>query len=71
MATDLAQIQAIKTQTLAVLVEITASPKPTYTIDGQMVSWGDYLRNLQQTIDWCDQQIAAQEPVEIHTQGFV
>ncbi len=26
--------------------EITASPKPNYTVDGQIVAWGDYLDTL-------------------------
>ena len=26
--------------------DLTAQPKPNYSIDGQTVSWGDYLRQL-------------------------
>lgn len=56
----------IRSQTLALIVEITAQPKPTYTIDGQSVSWTDYLARLQQTVDWCDRMIAREDgPVEI------
>lgn len=28
------------------ILQITITPKPNYTIDGQVVSWGDYLGQL-------------------------
>ena len=59
MPSDIEQITLIKTQTLARIAEITAEPKPTYNIDGQKVDWGDYLKQLQTTADWCDAQLAA------------
>lgn len=34
------------TNMAARLKEITATPKPTYTIDGQTVLWGQYQRLL-------------------------
>ena len=70
MPSDIEQITLIKTQTLARMAEITAEPKPTYQIDGQMVVWGDYLHRLQKTVDWCDAQLAAQSPVEVQSQGY-
>ena len=69
MPTEAEQIRTIKSQTLAVLAEVTANPKPSYAIDGQSVSWGDYLAQLRQTVRWCDEQLAGQEPFEEHTQG--
>ena len=51
----------IKSQTLAMIAEITAEPKPTYSIDGQSVLWTDYLKQLRTTVEWCDQQIARSE----------
>lgn len=30
----------------AIIKEITLSPKPNYTVDGQTVNWGDYLETL-------------------------
>jgi len=62
-------IQTIRSQALALIAEITAQPKPTYTIDGQSVAWADYLERLQKTVDWCDRQIADAEPVEIVSQA--
>ena len=69
MATDLEQIQSIKTQTLAIIVDLTANPKPTYYIDGQTVSWNSYLATLQTTVDWCERKLAGEEPFEIHSRG--
>ena len=54
--------QNIKTQTLNLIAELTANPKPSYNIDGQAVQWSDYLKQLQATVEWCDLQIARCEP---------
>jgi hypothetical protein len=69
MPTDLEQIATIKTQTLARIVEITAQPKPTYDIDGQKVNWETYLKQLQTTAAWCDQQLNANDPYEATSQA--
>jgi hypothetical protein len=71
MPTDAEQLATIKSQTLAVIAEITAAPKPSYNIDGQNVLWGDYLTRLQQTIDWCNEKIGAETPFEVHSRGYV
>jgi hypothetical protein len=68
--TDAQQIAVIKSQTLAVMAEITANPKPTYQIDGQMVAWGDYLSQLQRAVDWCNAKLAAESPFEVRSQGY-
>ena len=70
MPSDLEQLQTIKTQTLAMIAQLTASPKPTYWLDGQSVSWGDYLARLQATLDWCERKLAGAEPFEIQSQGM-
>lgn len=70
MPTDLEQIVTIKSQTLARMAEITAQPKPTYQIDGQSVAWGDYLVQLQKTVDWCNEKLADESPVEVQSQGY-
>lgn len=71
MPTDLEQIQTIKSQALASIAEITANPKPSYTIDGQSVAWNAYLYRLRQTVDWCDRKQAAQQPVEVRSQAMI
>ena len=66
---DLEQIQTIRSQALASIAQITAAPKPTYTIDGQTVSWNSYLRRLRETVDWCDRKLAGRLPVEVRSQA--
>lgn len=63
------QLRTIRAQTLAIIAEITKTPKPTYSLDGQSVSWETYLKQLQATVSWCNTQIAASEPCEIRTQA--
>jgi hypothetical protein len=70
MSADDVQIALIKSQTLARIAEITAAPKPTYSIDGQTVGWVEYLRQLQQTVDWCNARLAAARPQELRSRGY-
>ena len=70
MPNDLEQIRLIRSQTLTLLAELTAQPKPTYDLDGQQISWNEYLARLQATVDWCERKLAGEEPFEIHSQGF-
>ena len=67
---DAEQIAVIKSQTLARMAEITAQPKPTYQIDGQLVAWGDYLSQLQRVVDWCNEKLAGEAPFEVQSQGY-
>jgi len=69
MANDLQQLQTIRSQTLALVAEITANPKPSYMLDGQSISWGDYLAKLRVTVDWCERKLAGEEPFEIRSRG--
>ena len=70
MLRDRLQIETIKNQTLQLIEDLRANPKPTYSIDGQTVSWTHYVETLQETVDWCDRKISDSEPFEIHTQGI-
>lgn len=63
------QLRTIRSQTLAIIAEITKTPKPTYSLDGQSVSWETYLKQLQTTVSWCNAQLAASQPCEIRTQA--
>ena len=69
MASDAEQIALIKSQTLSLIAAITANPKPTYDIDGQSVAWTEYLRRLQETVEWCDGRLAVEGPFEFSTQA--
>ena len=70
MPSDAEQVATIKTQTLARIAEITAAPKPTYDVDGQKVAWGDYLKRLRRTVDWCNAKLAGEEPFEFPSRGY-
>ena len=70
MPSDLEAIQTIKAQALTMIGQLTAAPKPTYSLDGQTVSWGEYLARLQATVDWCERKLAGAEPFEIQSQGL-
>lgn len=63
------RLRQIKSQALSNISAITTSPKPSYSIDGQSVSWGEYLRQLQETVKWCDQQLASEQPFEFSSQA--
>jgi hypothetical protein len=69
MSSDAEQLAAIRSQALANLASITAQPKPTYVVDGQNVAWGQYLSQLQATVDWCTQKLAEAEPFELQSQA--
>lgn len=65
---SVSDVETIKSQALERLLELTTSPKPTYSVDGQSVSWGEYLKQLQETVRWCDEQIIREQgPYEIET----
>jgi len=70
MPNDAEQLATIKSQTLARIAEITAEPKPNYYIDGQMVSWSEYLGRLHATVDWCNQKLAGEGPFEFHSRAY-
>jgi len=63
------QVLTIRNQSLAQLVELRANPKPSYSLDGQRVSWQEYIESLQQTVDWCDQKLVSYQPFECRSQG--
>ncbi|HWA99028.1 MAG TPA: hypothetical protein VG713_11075 [Pirellulales bacterium] len=69
MPTFLQNLITSRDNIAANLAEITASPKPSYSIDGQRVSWqalyDSYLRQLAAL----DAQIAGADPFEISSQG--
>lgn len=68
MATDAENIATIRS---AALAELAAGPsKPSYSIDGQSVSWTEYFEHLMRRIEWCDRMLAQTEPFEITSQGY-
>jgi hypothetical protein len=71
MATVAQNLQTALDNFSAQLATISANPKPTYTVDGQTVSWTDHYIFLSQQITTLTQQLADASPFEYHSQGFV
>jgi hypothetical protein len=67
---NLDQINTIKANTLAQMATVSAERKPSYTEDGQTFSWTEYLDHLQRRVDWCNRQLAGEDPFEFPTQGY-
>ncbi len=68
---DVGVVLQIKRQTLATLAELAREPKPTYKIDGAVVSWTEYQESLRQTVDWCDKQLNALSSFELRSLAVV
>ncbi len=70
MTDSLEQLKTIRSQTMARIAEITAEPKPSYSIDGQSVSWSDYLKTLRETVSWCDRMMNVENPGGVISRGY-
>ena len=68
---DVGAVLQIKRQTLATLAELAREPKPTYKIDGAVVSWTEYQESLRQTVDWCDKQLNTLSSFELRSIAVV
>ena len=68
---DVGAILQIKRQTLATLAELAREPKPTYKIDGAVVSWTEYQESLRQTVDWCDKQLNLNTSFELRSLAII
>jgi len=65
---DASVLATIKSQILARLQEITASPKANYDVDGQRFDWGDYQKMLFEQLDRVNAQIDRESgPIEEST----
>lgn len=69
MATDLENIKTIKSNTLSKLATLSDPTNTylTYSENGRTFSWTEYQEHLQRRLDWCDAQLAANEPIEVVT----
>ena len=63
-------LKTTRDQMASILVEITTSPKPSYSIDGQAVSWTEYLKMLQDQLSKMNELIQDAEPYELHSVGY-
>lgn len=63
-----AQLQTAMESLVTAYVTACANPKPTYSVDGQNVSWGEYLRMLQDGIKATAELLGTFDPVELRSQ---
>ena len=65
------ELTDIRDQIVARIKEITAEKKPTYTIDGQSVSWNEYFDSLMKQLQTINAEIATGEPYEVQSTGLI
>jgi hypothetical protein len=71
MATALDNLTAAYNNVAANLAAITASPKPTYSLDGETYDWNQYFQLLTQQMLTLEEAIQrAAGPFEIRTQAL-
>jgi hypothetical protein len=58
MPYDVATLTLIRDRAADNLAAVLAAPKPTYSIDGQSVSWAEYMERLKSEIDWATGELA-------------
>jgi hypothetical protein len=64
-------LTAVKTNVSAILAQITSDPKPSYSIDGQSVSWESYFSMLTDKLERLNQLIQVEGgPFEQQTQAL-
>lgn len=68
MATDAENIATIRSNLLAALATESANPKPSYSVDGQSVSWTEWRAGILKQIADLDALGAATTPFEYTTQ---
>lgn len=60
-------LQFAKQQIIDRIIEVTASPNPNYDIDGQKVSWADYLKTLRESLKALNELIASEDPFQVES----
>jgi len=59
MTTDAENLATIRTNLLTKLAAVSSSPKASYSIDGQSVSWNDYYMMLWRQLEMVNQQMTS------------
>lgn len=71
MATYQQSLVTIRDNLAARLAEMSVSPKPNYSIDGESLSWQSLFDSLSQRIDAVNAQIQMMDGgFEVHTQTY-
>lgn len=68
MATVLENLQTSQSNLAKKIAEVTANPKPNYSVDGQSVSHADFLRMLMEELKAVTEAIAYLNPFVIKSQ---
>lgn len=61
------ELQTTLENFVTALKTASENPKPSYSIDGQSVSWGEYLKMLQEGIKATAELLGTFDPVEERT----
>jgi hypothetical protein len=70
MATDAENIATIRSNLLAALATESANPKPSYSVDGQTVSWTEWRAGILKQIADLNTLAAAATPFEYVTEIY-
>ena len=71
MASDCDNLQQLKSNLIAILVDMSAHPKPTYSLDGKSVSWSEYYGMIFQNLENVNRQIVfCQGPFECRSVAY-
>lgn len=62
-----AELQTALESLTTAYVEACANPKPTYSIDGQSVSWTEYLKMLLDGMKATAELLGTFDPVELRS----
>jgi len=68
--TYIADLETARDQVAARIKDVTAKAKPSYSVDGQTVSWTAYLTELRKQLKDLNDLIAAGDPVEVASIGY-
>lgn len=70
MATYAQNLETARNNVAAALAEITANPKPDYSVDGESYSWASYFQMLTTQLEALNKQLAAASgPYEVRSYG--
>jgi len=68
MASDCDTLQAVQSNLINILAQMTANPKPNYSLDGESYSHAEYLAIILQNLENVRRQIVfCQGPFEVRS----
>jgi len=66
----LTDLQDSRDQIASQIKDLTENPKPSYSIDGQSISWTQHFEALVERLKDINDAINAAEPYEEHSVGY-